>query len=187
MKLKDMFKKHPQLETKRLILREIKIADAKDIFIFYSDEEVMNLYERSTHKTIKDTNKLIKRFAKNHKERKAILWGITTKDSNLIIGVCGFNRWRPNRFVAQITFIVSKEYWNKGISKEALDAVVQYGFEKMGLNRIEGMSLPENIPSIKLFKKLGFQEEGILREYAFFRGQFRDFKMFSLLKKDFIK
>jgi len=68
-----------------------------------------------------------------------------------------------------------------------LDAVVQYGFEKMGLNRIEGMSLPENIPSIKLLKKLGFQEEGTLREYAFFRGQFRDFKMFSLLKKDFIK
>jgi ribosomal-protein-alanine N-acetyltransferase len=63
--------------------------------------------------------------------------------------------------------------------------MIQYGFEGLGLNRIEAFVMPENLASMNALRKLGFREEGVLREYGFWKGQFVDLKCFSLLKREY--
>jgi ribosomal-protein-alanine N-acetyltransferase len=56
----------------------------------------------------------------------------------------------------------------------------------MNLNRVEALIMPGNIASEKVLLKLGFQCEGLLRQYAYFKDSFYDLQMFALLKQDWI-
>jgi len=76
LKHKDIFKelkKFPQLDTKKLILREIKPPDAKDLFCFMSDEEALKYNLTPIHKTIEETKKQIKYLKKLYEKRRRIL------------------------------------------------------------------------------------------------------------------
>ena len=185
MNTQEPFKPFPRCESKRLFLREINHSDEKDLFAFLSDGEVMKSTDLTTHSTIRDTEKFVHYVKKGCRKEKSIWWGITTKDRNVVIGIVGFPQWIKKQFRAEVGAVLAKAYWSQGIMTEALDAVIRFGFTSMELNRIEATLMPHNMSSMKFLKKLGFQEEGILREYRFFKGQFHDVTMVSLLKKDF--
>jgi ribosomal-protein-alanine N-acetyltransferase len=68
--------------------------------------------------------------------------------------------------------------------REALDAVLTYGFGKMGLNRVQAMVHPDNARSIHLLGRLGFTCEGVLRDWRFYKGRFWDEACFSLLRHE---
>jgi hypothetical protein len=68
---------------------------------------------------------------------------------------------------------------------EALTALLEFGFETLGLNRIEALVMPDNAASFALLNKLGFSEEGLLREYDYFKDEFQDLICFSLLRREF--
>jgi len=85
---------------------------------------------------------------------------------------------------AGIGYELGHVFWRKGIMTEALTAIIGLGFKVMGLNRIEAVVMPENEPSLRLLAKLGFYNEGILKEYENWgRKGFRDLCMLSLLRK----
>ena len=71
--------------------------------------------------------------------------------------------------------------------QEALTAILNFGYSQrfpFHLNRIQALTFLENEASIRLLGKLGFQEEGVRRAYAFFKGSFHDLRCFSLLRAD---
>ena len=68
---------------------------------------------------------------------------------------------------------------------EALPLVIHYGFLSLKLNRIQALVIPGNSASVGLLMKLGFEEEGLLRDYAFFKGRYNDLISFALLKRDY--
>ena len=177
----------PQLETQRLILREIRLEDAEAILRIFGDDEVTCYYHLETFTSIEQTRELIDGMADRFKNKIRVRWGITLKGEDVIIGTCGYPTWVQSQFLGEIGYDLAQAYWNRGIMTEALAAVLQFGFERMELNRIEAMVMLENTPSMQLLRKLGFQEEGILREYGFWKGQFHDMKLFSLLRRDFVK
>jgi [ribosomal protein S5]-alanine N-acetyltransferase len=84
----------------------------------------------------------------------------------------------------EIGFELSKEQWGKGIALEAVEAIINYGYEHMNFQRIEALIEPPNRASQKLVEKLGFIREGLLRNYEFTNGKFDDLYMYSLLKQD---
>lgn len=67
--------------------------------------------------------------------------------------------------------------------KEAITAVLRYGFQEMNLNRIEALIDPDNLTSVKLLEKFNFVREGLLREYEYGKGKFDDVFIYGLLKK----
>ena len=67
---------------------------------------------------------------------------------------------------------------------EALRTVIQNGFGRMGLNRIDALVYTENDRSILLLQRLGFQEEGILRDFFYLNGRFYDHYLLSLLQRE---
>lgn len=180
-----MIYKFPQLESENLILREIKLSDAEAIYRIFSDRQVLKYHDVEAFKSIEEARYLIYNLSESFREKEVIRWGIAKKEDNVIIGTCGYSGWNKNRLRAEIGYELLPSYWRQGIMTKALCAAIGYGFEKMQLNRIEATVMLSNIASIELLRKLGFQEEGILKERGFWKGNFHDLKMFALLKKDY--
>ena len=173
----------PIIETERLLLRSIEMEDTISIFHIFSNEEVMKYYGQFPMKFIEEAENLIKMFNENFQNGKGIRWGILLKEENRIIGTCGYHNWNKRHLRAEIGYELSMDSWGRGYMKEALKAIIDYGYEAMDLNRIEAVVYPENKASIKSLINLGFNKEGLLQEYAFFRNTYQDLIMFSLLKK----
>ncbi len=183
----DTFKTFPQIETRQLVLREIKPSDAKDIFRFMSDEDTVKNNLIAPHKQIAETDKLIKLLKKHYDKRKDIRWGITIKGGDTIIGTIGYFNFHAQEFQAEIGVLLDKQYWRGGIMTEALVAVVTFGFKNMAFNRINVFIWPDNLPAIGLAKKVGFREEGLLKECKFLNDRFYDLGIYSMLKKDYLQ
>ncbi|MDM9379556.1 GNAT family protein [Chlorogloeopsis sp. ULAP01] len=177
-----VFKNFPQLETKNLILREIQLVDAPAIFEIFADDEVTKFHDLETFTCLEQAQCLIERRRERFENKQGIRWGIARKEDNIIIGSCGYGI--KNEFQAEIGYELARVHWQKGIMTEALKAIINWGFHQLALNRIEAMVMRENISSVKLLGNLGFVEEGILREYGFWKGHFHDLKVFSLLKRE---
>jgi len=185
--LEKIFIEFPVIETERLILKELKDNHALDIFEYFSDEEVLEYYDIYPLTEIEEAEKLISVLENRFKKQKGIRWGISLKSSGKIIGTCGYHNLDKESFKAEIGYELSREYWRQGIMKEALGAIISFGFKEMELNRIEALVELENSSSIKLLEKLRFREEGLLREFAFYKEKFNDLIMFSILKRGFMK
>lgn len=174
----------PLLKTDRLILRKICLDDAEDIFEIGSCQDVAQYVTWDVHKSMDDTRKYLASMEENPKKKQLYPWSIVCKENNKVIGGCGYMNWLPESSRAEVGYMISKKYWNKGYMTEALREVIKFGFEKMGLNRIEALCTPENTASAKVLEKVGMKFEGLLRQYLFFKDKFWDFNMYSILRNE---
>lgn len=180
------FEYFPVIETDRLIMREINLEDLGALFKIFSSEDVMKYYGMFPIDQLKQAQNLILSFRDGFDEEKSIRWGITLKESQVFIGTCGFHNMQKRSFRAEIGYELSPDHWNKGYVTEAIGAMLEFGFGMMGLNRIEALVYPENTASHRALEKLGFKEEGLLREYAYFREVFQDLVMHSILRREYL-
>ncbi|MFC7686535.1 GNAT family N-acetyltransferase [Ureibacillus sp. GCM10028918] len=177
----------PVLETERLILRKINDTDVGSIFKYLSDPEVMKYYGLEPFKSIDDAQGEIAWYHSILKEQTGIRWGITLKGTDEIIGSCGFLNTVSNHYRTDIGFELSKEFWGQGIASEAINAIIQYAFEHMNIQRIQALIEPLNSASQRMVEKAGFLQEGLLRKYEYTCGKFDDLYMYGLLKEDYDK
>ncbi len=180
----DLFAIFPQLETPRLMLREITLDDAVEVFRIYSDPQVMRYWGSPPLQSIDEARRKIEDITAAFRDKDGIRWGITRKGSNRLIGSCGHWRLMKAHFRSEIGYELAPEYWDQGIMTEALGAVIRFGFEAIGLHSIEAQIDPANLASRKVLEKLGFVQEGYLRENYVVGGKFTDTAIFSLLKSD---
>jgi ribosomal-protein-alanine N-acetyltransferase len=112
-------------------------------------------------------------------------WAVVEKASGKMIGTCGFARLEKNHRIGEIGYVLNPAYHGRGYATEAASAVIRYGFETLGLNRIEGRYMVENIASRKVMEHCGLVFEGVLRESMMVKGRFRDIGLCSLLLADY--
>ncbi|GAE34725.1 GNAT family N-acetyltransferase [Halalkalibacter akibai] len=172
----------PKLETERLLLREIEKDDVTDIFRCFSNDKVTRYYGQETLENVGQADAIIEFFSNSYKEKRAIRWGIERKETEGLIGTIGFNAWSPKHKRAEIGYEIHPDHWRKGYTSEALLRIIQYGFNELGLTRIGAVVFIENEASNKLLTKMGFQQEGILREYMYQNGRAYDTFVYSILK-----
>jgi len=172
----------PVLETERLILREITAEDANAIFSCFSDERVTEHYGSEPFQNIEEAMTLIENFSVNFQEKRTIRWGIELKNNKELIGTLGFHAWARKHKKAEIGYEIHPDYWRKGYASEAIDKVIEYGFNMMDLTRIGAIIYVENKASYRLLEKLGFQREGILRKNMYQNGIAHDTYVYSKLK-----
>lgn len=177
------FAAFPEIETERLLLREILPEDAEAIYRIFSDDKVTEFYDLVTYTSIDQARELIDFFDESFELERAIRWGITLKPDDTVIGTCGYVWLRQYR--GEIGYDLASAYWRQGIMSEAVEAILEYGFTDLGLNRIEALVMKENVASAALLRSLGFREEGLLRQHDYFKGKFHDMRLFALLESDF--
>ena len=175
----------PELETERFVLRQITQNNSVDIFKYFSLDEVTRFYDVESFTNIKQAEELIQRWNERFERSQAIRWGITLKSLNRVIGTCGFHGWKKNHYKAEIGYELAPEYWRQGFMTEAIEKIIEYGFNDLGLNRIEAFVEPENVGSRTVLEKVGFREEGLLKEHYFWRNRFVDNVIYAFLKKDY--
>ncbi|GAC1401577.1 MAG: GNAT family N-acetyltransferase [Ktedonobacteraceae bacterium] len=178
------FDAFPVLETHRLLLREMTREDAEAVYRIFSDAEVMRYYDTPAFTSLEEAQTMITRQRQRFEQKERFRWGISLKSDNSIIGTGGYVAWNKHWYVGELGYDLARTYWRQGIMSEAISAMIDFGFTSMGLNRIEADVMPENTASARLLHKLGFQEEGTRREYAFWGGTFHDLTLFSLLKRE---
>ncbi len=173
----------PTLHTDRLNLVEIKQEHLGDIFTLFGDSRVTQFYNIVTLNNEIEAQRFIDWFQNRFADKLGIRWGISLKSKDNIIGTIGFNNF-AKRHRANIGYDLQSNFWNKGISTEALKAVIEFGFNQLEINRIEAEVMQGNIISEKLLTKLGFKNEGVLRQWMYWNDKHYDMTMYSLLKSD---
>ena len=176
-------KTFPELQTSRLLLRALLPQDVPDILALYADPEVTRRSEMVTLVDLEQAGAVIKRLLQEFDTDSGLRWAIVNQASSQAIGTCGIG-WHRQNFSAFLSYDIARAFWNQGFATEAARRVVHHCFIDHGVNRISATTVPDNAASIRVLQKLGFQEEGVLRDWAFWKGEFKDLRCFSLLKKD---
>ncbi|UVD79024.1 GNAT family N-acetyltransferase [Myroides albus] len=115
-----------------------------------------------------------------------LMFIITDTQSNRAIGHCGYHTWYLEHDRAEIGYaLYNNSYKAKGVMSEVLTRVLDYGFEKMNLQRVEAFIGPNNEASLRLIEKFGFVQEGQLRNHFFKNGKWEDSIVYSKLKTEY--
>ncbi|RPE08497.1 N-acetyltransferase [Chitinophaga lutea] len=183
--LNIQFTPFPELATERLVLRRMRPADAPQLFVLRSDPEMMQFIPRPLHQTEADSLALIDLCNDTADKNDGISWAVTEKGKDVLIGTIGFVKIQKEHFRAEVGYILHPAMQGKGIMKEALATVIDYGFREMKLHSIAAIVDPANTASAMLLEKSGFMKEGHLREHEFLLGRFWDSVIYSKLKYSF--
>jgi len=175
----------PTLETPRLMLRSIALDDVPDIFAYASDPEVTRYLRWGPHQTSAQTESYVRGVLQAYAEDRDGPWGIVDKATNRLVGHIHLMDLSAQHRKAEIGFVLARSCWNNGLATEVLVHVLAYVFEALDLHRVEGFSLVDNGAAMRVMEKVGMQKEGVLRDYLFQKGEFRDFAVYAILQRDF--
>lgn len=173
-----------ELYTQRLHLRKIEESDSLSLFKIWSDPDVtrfMNINNFTDENQAKDMINLLNELAQNN---KAFRFTIIEKESNQIIGSCGYNFLDFENSKTELGYDISQAFWGKGYAPEAISALLDYTFIHLKLNRVEAKVELENVNSIRVLQKLKFTLEGTLRKSEKSNGKFIDLNIYSKLITD---
>ena len=183
--VREVLKDLPTLETERLILRKMVLNDAESVFAYASNSEVSRYTLWETHRSIEDSRAFLEFATQKYENGGEPDWGIVYRGNGCLVGACGLVNWEAEHARAEVGFVLSREYWGRGLMSEAVRAILRFGFERMNLNRIEARCIAENAASARVMEKAGMVYEGTLRQREYIKGAYRDIKLYAILKKGF--
>lgn len=174
----------PPLETTRLLLRPICAEDSSFVIQHFLNPDVQRYLYDEEPMTMPEQALAIIDFYTASADAAYNRWVIVRKVDQQPMGTCGFHKWsRPHRR-AEIGYDLSPDYQGHGYMTEAVAAMIEHGFQRLNLYRIEALVAVENERSLALLHRLGFQQEGILRGYFWSSGQAYDHVTLSRLRSD---
>ncbi len=179
-----MTQSFPSLRTTRLTLREILPSDSQALFALHSDTDWMQWYGVDPITEPQQADQLAQLFASWFHAGTGFRWALERVQDGRLIGTCGLFRWNKSWQNCLIGYEILRNCHGQGYMREALTAVLDYGFSTMQLHRIQAESHPNNLASIGLVTRLGFRFEGVHREQAFWGGRFHDLNCYSLLEQE---
>ncbi len=172
----------PELVTERLLLRRVTAMDIEAIYALRTNADVMKYIPKKCE-SLADAEIFFHLIDDALKDNSGISWAITLRSNpDALIGTLGFWRLIKDHFRAEIGYSLMPQFWRKGIMKEAIQKVMDYGFHQMGLHSVEAQIDPDNIASEKILQSLDFVKEGYFRENFFADGKFSDTAVYSKLK-----
>lgn len=170
------------LETSRTYLREFTLDDTQKIFEMRSDSQIMRYMPEHLCENITFTNSvaIVEDNIKAYKNNPGLgAWPVILKVSEEFIGWVLLNKLEKTNEI-EIGYHFIPKFWGQGLCFEVTTALLEYGFQIVGLNRIVGITNPENKVSIRILEKLGLKYE----KKSYFYGA--NFFCYSLNKDDYI-
>jgi ribosomal-protein-alanine N-acetyltransferase len=185
MNEEKIFKKLPEIRTKDLILRKLRISDAADIFEYASRPEASLYTIWDRHRSKKDTVAFLKYADARAKKGLPVSWAVVHKKDKRVIGTAGIEDYSPAHKCAGLGYALSPDYWNRGYTTEAVGAIIEFTYKKLGLNRVEAVCAIDNKPSARVMEKCGLKYEGILRQrIVTAKGKVHDVKIYAITAED---
>lgn len=174
------------LETDRLILRRYTADDAAAMYKNWaSDSEVTKYLMWPPHPDEETSRKVTEDWIKKYSDKKFYHWAIVLKENgDEPIGDISVINMNEETSAVHIGYCIGRNWWNRGITSEALKAVMDFLFDEAGVNRIESRHDPRNPNSGKVMKKCGMKYEGTLRSADWNNQGICDACYYALLKSE---
>ena len=154
-----------RIETERLILRKIRLEDAQAMFNNWaSDPEVTKYLTWPTHGSVDETKQIAENWVKGYEQDDFYLWMIELKEISQPIGSISVVNMDDRVEKVEIGYCIGRLWWHKGIMSEAVQAVMGFLFDEVGVNRIEARHDPRNPHSGGVMRKCGLKYEGTSRQ-----------------------
>jgi len=179
--------RRPFLIGERLYLRLLEESDIGEEYLgWLNDAEVTRYLEAGTFPSTTHTiRKYIEHFQNSTTD---LLFAIIDRGTHQHVGNITLNRINWIHRTADTGLMIGrKEFWGKGYAFEALSLLIEYAFQKLGLQKIVAGAVADNIPIIVTLEKLGFKVEGKPRREFFVEGEYRDSVRLGLLRDEFYK
>jgi len=171
------------IRTERLLLRRFVESDLEKVFKGLSDPEIIKYYGVS-YKTLEDTKAQMQFFTDLEKDETGIWWAVCSLDDKTFYGAGGLNSLSKEHKKAEIGFWLLTEFWGQGIMTEVMPIICNYGFDNLGLHRIEGLVETDNLNCKNAMKKLDFKHEGTMRDCEIKSGKFISLDIYAKLRNE---
>lgn len=178
-----------ELAGSKIFLRYLEDTDAESLL----DLQLRNreFFQKTSptfeddYYTLDEKRKYISNSIKQRENEREHSFGIFLKDNGKLIGTINlFSIIRGPLQKCMIGYSLDKQYNGKGYTTEAVSLLVEFAFSELKLHRIEAGVKPDNIGSMRVLEKAGFQKEGIERKGVKINGQWEDHQIFAIISED---
>lgn len=170
------------IKTERIVLRQFVPSDLENVFKGLSHPEVIKYYGVS-YDSIESTQQQLNFFSDLEKSGTGIWWAVCAANSGEFYGACGFSSMSHEHKKAEFGLWLLPDYWGKGVMREAMPVVCNYGFTELDLHRIEAFVESENFNCKRVLLHQGFNLEGTMMECEIKNGKFINLEVYARLKK----
>ncbi|MGD1880425.1 MAG: GNAT family N-acetyltransferase [Kiloniellaceae bacterium] len=171
-----------RLETRRLVLRPFTAADAEAVQDYVSLWEVARMTTRIAHPYPQGGSaEWIAGHATMRENGTEYSFAVTLKENGAVIGGASLRRSEPGNL--ELGYVLTPAYWGQGLATEAAQALVVYGFEKLGAEALNSGHFADNPASGRVLEKAGFRANGIARHWSEARQVFVDANRFLLTRE----
>lgn len=172
------------LQSERLWLRPLCDSDEAALFAMHSDPEVMRYWSTSPWTDPQQARDMIAWDAQGLPAGDHLRLALGRHGSDELLGTCSLFSLLPQCRRAELGYVLARPAWGQGLMDEALRTLLTWAFEALNLNRLEADIDPRNAASERALRRLGFQQEGFLRQRWIVDGVVSDTALFGLLRSD---
>ncbi|MGL5642312.1 MAG: GNAT family N-acetyltransferase [Paraclostridium sp.] len=178
-----------RIDTENLILRKFKLSDAEAMYKNWaSDAEVTKFLTWNPIDSVEVSKSIIEGWVDEYKNNNIYQWAIVSKNNgDEPIGAISVVRQDEEVSMVQVGYCIGRQWWKKGITSEALSALIKFFINEVNVNRIEARFDPRNLNSGKVMMKCGMKYEGTMRKADKNNQGICDSVMYSLLAEDYIR
>lgn len=169
--------------TEKLLLRQFDESDIENVFKGLSHIDVIKHYGISFD-SLEATEEQMTWFADLEKDGTGMWFAVCSSDNKTFYGAGGLNSLSKEHKKAEIGFWLLPEFWGHGIMKEAMPLICDFGFNKLGLHRIEGFVESENVNCKNAMAKLDFQHEGTMKDCEIKNGKFISLDIYAKIMNE---
>lgn len=170
-----------RIETPRLILRPFVISDAESWLAVMRDPQVMKYWSHSPWQDIRQAREAIAGDIKAMAAGEYLQLAITVKPADKCIGMCIFFHHHQGSRRGEIGYCLASEVQGQGYMIEALSHFFDFLQTKMSLRRLEADIHPDNLASARVLARMGFQQEGVMRQRWLVNGEVSDSAVFGVI------
>lgn len=172
----------PEIETARLLLTELKSDDIPDIVRYASNERISDYTVNLPHPYAeRDAVYWINLAHQGLKAGTHYIFAIRLKGDRRFVGGIGLTvERRFNR--AEIGYWMAEPFWGKGLTTEATEAIIEFGFEKLGLKKLTSSHLAKNPASGRVLQKSGLTKEGELKAHVLKKSEYHDLIVYGIVR-----
>ena len=182
---KRIFRNPPVLLTDRLQFRAMRESDAEDMFEYAKKEETVRYLLWPVHENVAYTRSYLSYVQDQYKKGAFYDWAVVVRENNKMIGTGGFTKIEEKHKCAQIGYVLNPAFWNLGYGTEIARELLSFGFNALGLHRIEAQYMVGNDRSRRVMDNCGMTCEGTARQSMFVKGDYKDIVTCAILRDEY--
>ena len=173
----------PQLTGSMTIVRDLTLGDAQSLFVSLSTEEVAR-YISPPPTSVPGFERFIAWTAEQRAAGQYACFGIVPRGLDAAVGLFQVRSLESDFGLAEWGFALAAEHWGTGVFVDGAQVVMGFGFDVLGINRLEARAAVRNGRGNGALRKIGALQEGVLRRSFLRNGEYLDQALWSILRED---